>query len=283
MEPASTHHSSLVTHHSEILLIHMGGLGDVCLSESTFLSLRDGLSEPPFALGNRRFLDLFPAYFSGVGSIEGRQWLHLFSGTDQTIRRRQIILIGKDRDGTFRERLARLSREPVLFIDMYPDREPVPAEEYQLGQLAAYGIKATQKVVETKESGRIVFYPEKEYGKRKWPVESFIDLYCIVQSHGRETILLEPLDLDLPVREKVRIVELSNLASFLGEGGAFVSNDSGIAHLAGVCGMRTITLFHDEDPRIWRPRGPSIPVIWRDAPLTVQRLAEIIKEVRDIL
>ena len=37
-----------------------------------------------------------------------------------------------------------------------------------------------------------------------------------------------------------------------------MSNDSGMAHFAGICGLLTITIFSDFDPAIWHPRGENI-------------------------
>ena len=280
MELASTRHSSLVTRHSEILLIHLGGLGDVCLSESTFLSLCRHLPKPPVAVGNKRFLGLFASCFSMVSSVEGREWLYLFSAVGPPVHWRQIILIGKDRDGAFRQRIRGLSVEPLLFIDMYPDDRPIHVEEYQLAQLHSRGVKPIKKEVEERKNSRLVLYPETEYRKRKWPVDSFIDLYNRLRGEGEEVILLEPLDLTLPIKEKLRFEELSDLTLFLQQGGIFVSNDSGVAHLAAACGMGTVTLFYNNDPRIWHPRGRSTPIVWKE-PLPIGRLVEAIKGLRE--
>ena len=64
---------------SAILLIHLGGLGDVCLSESTFHSLNVHFEGNVHALGYKRFLALFDHYFAQVLSVEERSWLWLFS------------------------------------------------------------------------------------------------------------------------------------------------------------------------------------------------------------
>ncbi len=37
-----------------------------------------------------------------------------------------------------------------------------------------------------------------------------------------------------------------------------MSNDSGMAHLAGVCGLTTMTIFTAFDPAVWHPRGRNI-------------------------
>jgi ADP-heptose:LPS heptosyltransferase len=193
-------------------------------------------------------------------------------------------LIGKDRDGSLRQRLSRLSREPLLFVDMYPDEEAIHIEEYQLRQLESSGVKRVRKQIDKhRRSDRVVIYPEKEYRKRKWPVHNFVDLYNRSRSGGAETLLLEPIDLDLPVKEKVRFEELSSLVLFLQEGGVFVSNDSGVAHLAAACGMATVTLFCDEDPCVWHPGGTSFSIRWNQLMPDCNLMGKIEEALSEIL
>ena len=106
---------------AEILLVHLGGLGDVCLSESIFLSLQKQFGNHLIGLGNRRFLNLFGEYFLRMEGVESRKWLHLFSERLTGPRWKQIVFIGKDREGRLRERWQKLSEERVIFIDMYPE------------------------------------------------------------------------------------------------------------------------------------------------------------------
>jgi len=112
-------------HHVGILLIHPGGLGDVCLSESTLLSLKHHFGKSMEAVGNKAVLDVFRDYFTGVDSIDRRTWTYLFSDSLTCRSWRRIIFIGKDRTGAFRERLFRLCDE-LVFIDMYPEGRPRP-------------------------------------------------------------------------------------------------------------------------------------------------------------
>ena len=108
------------------LLIHPGGLGDVCLSESTLLSLKRHFAAFE-AVGTKPVLDVFRLYFTRVDSIDRRQWVYLFSDSCACRTRQRIVFIGKDRTGAFRERVSRLCDE-FIFIDMYPDGRPMHVE-----------------------------------------------------------------------------------------------------------------------------------------------------------
>ncbi len=239
--------------HGETLLIHPGGLGDVCLSESTLLSLKKAFG-PVEAVGNKRVLDVFGEYFTGVGDLGSRAWMHLFSDSALDLFRGRAAFIGKDRTGAFRERLSRLCEE-LLFIDMYPDERPAPVEEYQLGQLSRYGIEPVRKEIAAKMGKRVILYPEGSYRKKKWPVDCFLEVYERLGELEVERALLRPPELCLPAAPSHAFDLLADIALFFAGGGLFFSNDSGMAHFAARCGLLPVTLFQETDPLIWRPRG----------------------------
>jgi ADP-heptose:LPS heptosyltransferase len=269
---------------NEILLIHLGGLGDVCLSESLFLSFQKQFGNSLIGLGNKRFLDLFIEYFKRVEGVESRKWLYLFSEKLSGPRWRRIIFIGKDRDGILRNRWQAHSEEKIIFIDMYSENAfgkgadscaaPKPGdipkahiEGYQLAQLTRYGIKSLKKTPLWKKSARVILYPEKGFEKEKWHHDNFVSLYHSLKVKGLNVIALESLGLSLNVDHKAFIEDLTEIKRFFSEGGIFVSSDSGMAHLAGASGLFTITIFAGFDPAIWHPRGRNIsPVQGRNTP-----------------
>jgi ADP-heptose:LPS heptosyltransferase len=60
------------------------------------------------------------------------------------------------------------------------------------------------------------------------------------------------------VQRPTTSVELLN---HLSDAATFVGNDSGPGHLAGIVGIRTISLFASSDPSRWRPLGPDVHVL----------------------
>jgi heptosyltransferase-2 len=48
------------------------------------------------------------------------------------------------------------------------------------------------------------------------------------------------------------------LAALLLRCAAYVGNDSGVAHLAGLLGLPTVSLFGPTDPAIWAPLGRAV-------------------------
>ena len=280
-------------HNDEVLVVHLGGLGDVCLAESLFLSLREHFGDRLVALGNRRFLDLFSEYFTRTHGVESRHWLYLFSEKLTGPRWKRIVFIGKDREGSIRKRWKAHSAEEPLFIDMYPDgafgpaeprdaggsaREAIHIEAYQLDQLPAYGIEPARANITAKKAHRVILYPEEGFSKEKWPVENFISLFHLLRGRGVNTLLLRPPELSLPVEDALSFEDLSEVKRFFGEGGLFVSNDSGMAHLAAACGLPTITIFTTFNPAIWHPMGRNISLKVGMDRVEVTSLAEMIRQ-----
>jgi len=280
-------------HNDEVLVVHLGGLGDVCLAQSLFLSLRGHFGDCLVALGNRRFLDLFSGYFTRTHGVESRHWLYLFSEKLTGPRWKRIVFIGKDRQGSIRKRWRAHSAEEPLFIDMYPDgafgpedprdaggsaRDAMHIEAYQLHQLPAYGIKPARANIIAKKVNKVILYPEEGFSKEKWPVENFIALLHLLRGRGVNTLLLRPPELSLPVEGALSFEDLSEVKGFFGEGGLFVSNDSGMAHLAAACGLHTITIFTTFNPAIWHPMGRNISLRTGVDEVEVASLAEMIRQ-----
>jgi heptosyltransferase III len=55
-------------------------------------------------------------------------------------------------------------------------------------------------------------------------------------------------------------VGLPELASHLAGCRAYLGNDSGVSHLAGMVGARTVALFGPTPAAVWRPLGPRVEV-----------------------
>ena len=188
-----------------------------------------------------------------------------------------------------RERWQRFSRSPLVFIDMYPDgafgergfesaRARTHVEDHQLAQLGAYAIEAVKVETPACPSARVILYPEKGFKKEKWHERHFVELYHALKSRGVDAYVLEPMGLDLGLPERIRLEDLAEVKAFLGRGGIFVSNDSGMAHFAGMLGLFTVTVFSDFDPLVWHPRGAYRALVRGSDCVDVPTLERIILE-----
>jgi hypothetical protein len=241
----------------ETLLIHQGGLGDVCLSESAFLTIARHFEGGIRAVGSRRVLERFGVYFTRVDSIDGRAWSYLFSDSLAGPRWKRIVLFGKDREGSLRARLGQLSGE-FVFVDLYPDDGKRPVEQHQLAQLAACGMKPRLVTLPERKADRIILYPEEGFRKLKWPPVRFAEVCGALRKRGLNVILMTPPGMDLPDAGAVSFEELADVEAFFSDGGLFFSNDSGMAHFAARCGLSPLTLFWEADPMVWRAKGARV-------------------------
>lgn len=62
---------------------------------------------------------------------------------------------------------------------------------------------------------------------------------------------------------------LRRVAAVIARARRFLGNDSGVSHLAGLVGIRTVVVFAETDPRIWAPAGDDVRVF--HAPTTCAR------------
>lgn len=295
----------------EQLLVHLGGLGDLCLSESAICSVTKHFPERTVALGYTRFLVLFHHYFHRIEWAESRQWATFFSGgpLPQTVWKR-IVFVGKDRRGSLRKKWRSLSDHELIFIDMYPEMSSTPGEgecdsnnmivdegrgyfrknhsykhptkkvhveEYQLNQLRQYRIMPVKVDVPERGTVPIILYPEKGYRKNKWDLDKFLILYKRIKEAGHDVCFLEQQELSLDVADKRSFCELTGVKDFLSGGGLLISNDSGMAHLAGALGLATITIFTDHDPDVWHPRGRNVSFRSVHGTLDIEKILQIIK------
>jgi ADP-heptose:LPS heptosyltransferase len=256
------------------LLIHMGGLGDVCLSESAFLTITRHFGTSFRAVGSKRVLDRFGAYFSRVDSMDGRQWAYLFSDSLRGRKWERIVFFGKDREGGVRARLRQLSGQ-LLFVDLHPDGESIPVEQHQLAQLAACGMEPVVVALSEKRTDRVILYPEAGFQKQKWPVSRFAEVFEELRKLGSNVIFMTPPGLVTPVVPTVSFEDLDDIEIFFSEGGIFFSNDSGMAHFAARCGLRPITIFRDTDATVWAPKGSRV-LRCRDAGPGVREVIDLI-------
>ncbi|MDE3051669.1 MAG: glycosyltransferase family 9 protein, partial [Nitrospirota bacterium] len=56
-------------------------------------------------------------------------------------------------------------------------------------------------------------------------------------------------------------LDVLTVAGVLAQARLFVGQDSGVTHLAGLIGVRTVALFGPTDPARWAPRGTHVAVL----------------------
>jgi hypothetical protein len=258
----------------EVLLIHPGGLGDLCVSESIILSLRHYFGPSLVAIGNERILEQFRQYFGRIDSIGSRRWSYLFSDSIDGPRWNTIILIGKDRSTSLRQRLLTIA-DRLFFIEMYPDEGDVRAEDFQLAQLDQCGIPAIEWFPPVRPVFRAIIYPEKKIAKIKWAPEYFLNVYHKLKEKGVSVLMVRQKGVNIPFADLDMPDRLSDVAALFTNGGLFLSSDSGMAHFAARFGLRTVTLFHDTNGNVWKPKN-GVALAVKENALDVERVVDTV-------
>jgi heptosyltransferase-3 len=119
--------------------------------------------------------------------------------------------------------------------------------------------------------GLIIIHPGSGGLTKCWHLDNFLAVAEQARSRGIEVIfLLGQAELDR--FNKARIQDIKNVAKCLVDlsltqvvellscADGFVGNDSGVTHLAGGLGIRTLAVFGPTNPAIYRPIGPAVTV-----------------------
>ncbi len=116
----------------------------------------------------------------------------------------------------------------------------------------------------------VVLHPGSGGRRKNWPAGAFAAVVDLLGADYEVVLLGGPADdealagvLSAARRRPVvaRGLPLRRVAGLLARCGAFLGNDAGIAHLAGLLGLPTVVLFGPTDPRLWRPWGPCVEVL----------------------
>jgi heptosyltransferase-3 len=150
-----------------------------------------------------------------------------------------------------------------------------------LASIAATGIAAGS----ADRRGPIIIHPGSGSPQKCWPLESYLRVADAITRGGRScTFILGEVELDRWPGDAIRRIEAAaqttrprdylQLLEQLRGGGAFVGNDSGPAHLAGIIGTPSVVLFGPTDPAVWKPLGPRVSVL-RKQPLDALDVQEV--------
>jgi ADP-heptose:LPS heptosyltransferase len=103
--------------------------------------------------------------------------------------------------------------------------------------------------------------------RKNWPAERFAAVIRAVDGPVRlivgeaDALPVRALDALLGYRvPRLEQVPLDELVARLAGCRAYLGNDSGVSHLAGLSGAPSVVLFGPTSPSMWRPLGPAVTV-----------------------
>ncbi|MHC4117832.1 MAG: glycosyltransferase family 9 protein [Planctomycetota bacterium] len=118
----------------------------------------------------------------------------------------------------------------------------------------------------------VVIQPGSGGREKCWYIGNFLTVAAGLASKGFEVVFLlgpaeqekfsdatmEQINSVVPTLADLSLTEVLGLLSCAH---AFIGNDSGIAHLAGSLGIKTVVVFGPTDPAVYRPVGPAVTAL----------------------
>jgi ADP-heptose:LPS heptosyltransferase len=149
-----------------------------------------------------------------------------------------------------------------------PSRPPLMdrhCARYLLGTLAPLGVDLTWDDhplgVKPVQSDEILIHSGSGSPAKNWPAERFAAVIRALRRPVR--LIVGEADQSAAAHlagPRLDHPSLEELAARLAGCHAYLGNDSGVSHLAGLCGARSVVMFGPTDPAVWRPIGPSVKV-----------------------
>lgn len=245
-------------------------------------------------------------------SVQGRACADLFTGVESARGQVQIWLedcdlaIGwlEDRDGTLSEGLKRVGAHEVVvrspfapeiqaihqrdrFLDVIHEA-PSEGEEIALltipDQLLHLGKRGLEAAGFSVGQTLVVIHPGSGSVHKCVAPEVLAAVVVGIQTSGAVPVIVEgPADRE-PVERLIRLcanppivlkdLDLLTLAGVLAQTRLFVGQDSGVTHLAGLMGLRTVALFGPTDPARWAPSGAHVTLL-QGEPCLCQSWADV--------
>ncbi|MBV9325064.1 MAG: glycosyltransferase family 9 protein [Chloroflexi bacterium] len=123
------------------------------------------------------------------------------------------------------------------------------------------------------DSDEILVHPGSGSRAKNWPAERFASVIRSLKSPVR--LIVGEADNEAATRlekclghrlERLESPPLNTLAERLAGCRAYLGNDSGVSHLAGLSGAPTTVMFGPTDANVWRPIGPEVHVLEFETP-----------------
>ena len=244
-----------------VLVLRPGALGDTLLAVPALRALRRGFA--PLRLGahaaTSRFLAEMGEVSEGV-SFDDPSLAWLFGGGAPN----EPFVAWMSPSPSAQAALS----HALLVAPSRPAGEEHCAR-YLLRSLAPLGIDLTWDDsavrVSPLVSNEVLIHPGSGAPAKNWPAAAFAQVIADLDAPVRlivgeaDAIAVDAVESILGRRlPRLSQPTLMDLAARLAGCRAYLGNDSGVSHLAGLCGAPTVALFGPTSPMIWSPIGPDV-------------------------
>ncbi len=284
-----------------VLVVRPGALGDALLAIPALRALRRRFpsqrlvvaTNPSIAellLANRLADEVIPQDDTRLLWLFGAR-----SRDDEGAEIEAAVLWSDDSDGTMRQSLERVGVRRVIHAGSRPaEGERRHVSDFLLASLEPFKANDAQDVTAAvvplqgalqcaddwierrglSQTPFVILHPGSGSPRKNWPAARFVETAALLGRAGpRVLVSFGPADEQTKARfeaagvgtawEAIGPIEVSKLAALLHRSAGYLGNDSGVTHLAAMCGAPTVALFGATDPAVWAPHGPRVRVLHR--------------------
>jgi hypothetical protein len=166
---------------------------------------------------------------------------------------------------------ARLAIRPEVLAPSRPVDERTHCAWHLLDSLGGGPLDAGCLDITPVVSDEVLVHPGSGAPRKNWPAERFAAVVRGLAAAGVSARLVvgeadaaEAQAVERLVGQPLPRLEhppLEDLAGRLAGCRAYLGNDSGVSHLAGLSGARCVVLFGPTPAAVWRPLGPRVKVL----------------------
>jgi ADP-heptose:LPS heptosyltransferase len=254
---------------------HRGALGDFIMTWPALVTLRWKLADHRFiGIGKPDYLKLAAemGLVDEIHDCEAREFLPFYSG-DMLPRALDGItsaLLWMEEAPKLRALLHQKCSGPFHIHAPFPASGQEHAMDYHLHCLPYFSLPAVPEEdlyfpLETARQGYALVHPGSGSKEKNYDPEFYAFLANELKSrrYPDTRIVLGPAERELrPVfASRFAVIEPQDtleLARLLSQATLFVGNDSGVSHLAGVLGTKTLALFKGQNYVQWGVRGRDV-------------------------
>ena len=274
---------------ASLLIIHQGALGDVVLTFTAIIALRQKFRRIDILCqGQLGHLAVKLGLIDKRYPLEAAYFATLFSESiDEKIKNimagySTILLFSFAAD--LKKSIRQIADSRCFLI---PPRPPAPVAihvtEFLFKNLVDNGLleaadsydrffarqrKQTHGSGRPIDTSKIIIHPGSGSIRKRWPLTNFLGLADRLEKQGLQpTFVCGPAEPDLieELRNQDRQIhtfsELTDLVDGLESADGYIGNDSGVSHLAAFLGLPSVVIFGPADPVRWKPLGPRVQIV----------------------
>jgi len=277
------------------LVSHRGALGDFLLALPALAQIRFKFPKHHFiGLGQTDYLNFAKSLglFDSIAHHESRTFLPFYDGKTcpPELKPLHTALFYSEKNPEITQLCKDIGTHKIVFWPPHPS-ESIHAIDHHLSLLNEFGIKPPEQAhflpAPPAQTPKTLIHPGAGSAAKRFNPEFYLFVANELKNLGYPDIhfLLGPQEQDLATHYKAHypILTPDNLSicyQDLGGCVLYIGNDSGVSHLAALCGVPTVAFYKENSIKQWGIKGPASYSL--EAPTEAQAMAKLQKHIRTL-